>query len=82
MDRFLRPGQLLEMIWAKGMQIQVDAFDIYGGIGRGATCLSLTVFMEKGQMGEVPWVRAEFDEVPTRMYNVALLQGYSLKEEE
>lgn len=77
MDGFLLPGQSLQMIWAEKSQVQVDACDMYWGL-TVTTCLSLTVVMEKGQMGEVPWVRAEFDDGAIRMYNVALLQGYTL----
>lgn len=76
-DGFLQPGQSLQEIWVKGHWIEEGCIDVY--FEPIATCLSLTVVMEKGQMGEVPWVKAEYDDGTTKVYNVALLQGYSLK---
>jgi len=73
----LKQGQALQMIWTDKHWIEAGCIDIYWE--PIATCLSLTVIMEKGQMGEVPWIKAEYDDGTTRMYNVALLQGYSLK---
>ena len=75
MDGSLLPGQLLQAIWTKNLRVEVDtmSFDMEPLV----TCLSLIVFMEKGQMSEVPWVKAEFDDGTTKMFNVAMLQGYS-----
>ena len=67
--------------------------EIMSGTGQGATlfhtsdlthgtpCVSLTVTMQAGQMGYVPWAVAEPKEGKVKLINLALAEWVTLGEE-
>jgi hypothetical protein len=65
-------GQPLDAIYfANGEQVTV--VDSMG-------CISLKVVMESGQMAEVPWALATYDNSSPRKWNLATIEGVMLKE--